>query len=96
LPAHDLEAMQLETGFPCPRRESLNVDDHLTAELAVLGAHHETGHLFRALFDTACERWSKPERLTIIRRIARAYRDPKISSILWPPRPEKPDKLEGL
>lgn len=89
---HDLEAELRETGHPCPRREAWNVDDMLTAQLAVLGARLETGHLFRAVFDTASEGWPKAARMTILRRIARAYSDDIVARVLWPPR--QPDKAE--
>jgi hypothetical protein len=79
-----LEQIRARTGSPCPRRESQNADDFLASELGWLGAHAETGHLFRVTWDVATEGYADTERLALLRRISRAYADPEIAAILWP------------
>lgn len=71
-------------GYNCPRRERFGPDDLLCRDLAVLGAHQETAHHFRLLFDTACADRSREDRERLIRLYTRAYVDPVISAHLYP------------
>jgi hypothetical protein len=79
-------AAEREKGHPCPRREWTDPDDPIAAELVRLGAHAESGHLFRTLFDVATEGWSSGDRMSLWRRVSRAYADEVVRLALWPTR----------
>ncbi len=79
-------AAERARGQQCPRREWGDPDDPLAADLVRLGAHGESGHLFRALLDMATEGWTHDERMALWRRIVRAFGDDVVKLALWPPR----------
>lgn len=69
-------------GHDCPRREWSDGYDSVAYEVASLASRPETAHLFNALFDALG--LEPPERLVVVRRLLRAYRDEAIAAHLWP------------
>jgi hypothetical protein len=79
-----LEAEEKQSGYPCPRREWENVDHPTIAQLVMLGAQAEQGHLFRLTFDVAFGDASKEEQRRVLSLLTRAYGDEIVRMQLWP------------
>ena len=79
-----LAAEEAESGYPCPRREWESDDQPLAWHLARLGAHGESGHLFRLMFDVSFGESSRAEKERVLGWILRAYEDEVIAAALWP------------
>lgn len=81
-PAALLRVIEEETGHPCPRRESYNVDDGACLELLGLAAAPALAPLFDSIKEALFEGLDTQHQLTLLRRVAAAFADEKVASFL--------------
>lgn len=75
-------------GYACPRREWPDRDSAPLADLARLGAHEASAHLFDRGWQLELGDLPIDEQRRLWRRLLRAYGDVAIASVFWP-------KVEG-
>lgn len=81
-PASLLRQIEKETGYPCPRRESLNADDDLCLDLLFLMISPRLAALAGTWAELLLAGLDADHRLQLLRRVAAAFADDRIAKMV--------------
>ena len=81
-PAGILRAIEEDTGFPCPRRESENVDDGVCLELLGVATSPAIGTMYHSWQALVLKGMPEEIQLRLMRRVAAASADKGIAEHL--------------